>query len=164
MKGESAVFLLLFLLWVLFNGRLTGEIVWLGLVVAGLLYAFCCAFLDFSPRKELRLARLVGLLLGYAGTLLWEIVKSNFALCRRCLTRRGPQVDPVLVTFKTPLTSPLARATLANSITLTPGTLTALIEGDTLTVHCLDAAFAEGVEDTVFQRKLLRMEEVARRG
>ncbi len=163
MKGESAVFLLLFLLWVLLNGRLTWEIVWLGLLVSGLLYAFCCAFLGFSPRKELRLYRLLPLLLGYAGTLLWEIIKSNIAMCRRCLAPRGPQVDPVLVTFQTPLASPLARAALANSITLTPGTLTALIEGDMLTVHCLDAAFAQGIEDTVFQRKLLRMEEVAHR-
>lgn len=61
------------------------------------------------------------------------------------------------MTFRTPLKG-AAKAVLADSITLTPGTISVHVEGEELTVHCLDESFMDGVEDTSFQRALLRME------
>ena len=49
---------------------------------------------------------------------------------------------------------------LANSITLTPGTITVSLEGDTYCVHCLDKSMAEGIESSIFVQKLHRIEEV----
>ena len=46
----------------------------------------------------------------------------------------------------------------ANSITLTPGTITVSLKGDELVIHCLDKTMAEGMEDTVFERLLEKME------
>jgi multicomponent Na+:H+ antiporter subunit E len=49
---------------------------------------------------------------------------------------------------------------LANSITLTPGTITLDCRGDELTVHCLTEEMAEGLEETIFEKKLKRIEAV----
>ena len=46
------MFFVFFLLWVAFNGRLTWEIAAFGAVLSGVLYAFCCAFLGYSPKKD----------------------------------------------------------------------------------------------------------------
>ncbi len=51
---------------------------------------------------------------------------------------------PALVRFKTDLKTKQARVVLANSITLTPGTITVTLEEDEYVVHCLDKELAEG--------------------
>ena len=52
---------------------------------------------------------------------------------------------------------------LANSITLTPGTITVSVEGDHFFVHCLDRELAEGMEESVFVELLKQMEAVGER-
>ena len=47
---------------------------------------------------------------------------------------------------------------LANSITLTPGTITVSLEDDTLLVHCLDKTLSEGMEDSEFVKMLEKLE------
>jgi multicomponent Na+:H+ antiporter subunit E len=47
---------------------------------------------------------------------------------------------------------------LADCITVTPGTISVTSEDDKLTVHALDKSFAEGIEDTDFQKQLLEMQ------
>jgi multicomponent Na+:H+ antiporter subunit E len=55
------------------------------------------------------------------------------------------KIDPRMVNFKTRLKSDVARVTLANSITLTPGTITVRVEGDVFTVHALSDKVASGL-------------------
>ena len=52
-----------------------------------------------------------------------------------------------------------ARVLLANSITLTPGTITVSQEGDEYVVHCLDKSFAEGLDNSIFVTLLQKLEE-----
>lgn len=144
-----------FALWVVLNGRLTWEMAAFGAVISAAVYLFSCAFLGYSPKKDWAMLRRLPSVLAYAGLVLVEIVKANMALNRIVLGRR--EVKPKLVTFRTPLKG-AAKAVLADSITLTPGTISVHVEGEELTVHCLDESFMEGVEDTSFQRALLRME------
>ncbi|MCI5956774.1 MAG: Na+/H+ antiporter subunit E [Clostridiales bacterium] len=151
------MFLLFFLLWVAFNGRLTWEIAVFGAVISAALYAFCCAFLDYSPKKDLKAIRLIPGIVRYVRLLLTEIIKSNVALTRIVFNRQI-EVKPKLVTFKTPLTG-TRKSVLADSITLTPGTISVHCEGDSLTVHCLDEQFMEDIENTSFQQALLKMGE-----
>lgn len=71
--------------------------------------------------------------------LLWlmgQIVKANIAVIGKVL---GPRhgIDPALVRLKTSAKTDLGRALFANSITLTPGTVTVDVEGDLLVVHAL---------------------------
>ena len=151
------MFVLLFILWVIFNGKLNLEIAAFGVVFAAVVYAFCCAFLGYSWKAELRAVKRLPQIVRYIGLLMKEIVKSNWALIRVVYGRAG-EVKPQLVTFKTPLKGAY-KSVLADCITVTPGTISVHSEGDSLTVHCLDKSFAEGIEDTDFQKQLLAMQQ-----
>ncbi|MCE5342306.1 MAG: Na+/H+ antiporter subunit E [Eubacteriales bacterium] len=154
------MFVVFFLLWVVFNGRWSTEIAILGLFVSAALYLFCWKFLDFHPRRELQLLRRIPKTVCYFVALLAEIVRANIRLTRIVLSRK-PEIHPQLVTFVTPLESRMGRTVLADSITLTPGTITVSLKEDELTVHCLDRTFAEGIESLDLQRRLLAMEKGA---
>ncbi len=60
--------------------------------------------------------------------------------------------------FRTALKSRAARAALANSITLTPGTITVSLEGDEFLVHALTRKIAGKLEGSIFEKLLARME------
>ena len=74
------------------------------------------------------------------------------------------QPEPALVFFDTELRTGMAKMMLANSITLTPGTITVSVEGRRFCVHCLDRELAEGMESSVFVELLGKMEEVIEAG
>lgn len=155
------MFLFLLALWLVFNGRVTAETVLLGLLFAAAIFAFMCRFMDHSLEKDRKAIRLAPLVVRYFFVLLAEIVKSTFTACRFIVSPTLPH-DPLLVKFRTPLSTDVARVTLANSITLTPGTITVSLDDGTYTVHCLDKSMAEGIESSRFVQLLLRMEEVTR--
>ena len=70
-------------------------------------------------------------------------------------------MEPVIVKVHTNLKTETAKVILANSITLTPGTITVSLTGQELLVHCLDKSLAEGMEDSAFVKLLEEMEGVA---
>ena len=74
----------------------------------------------------------------------------------------APQIDvePCLVKFKTKLKTNAARVAFANSITLTPGTITVSLEGSELLVHALNREIAGGLKGSIFERLLARMERI----
>lgn len=151
--------LVYFLLWLIFNGRITFEI-----IIAGALISF---MLDMFIRKVLHLNLTAGKLfmavkilpniVMYIIVLLVEIIRANFSIIRMVL---APQIDvePCLVKFRTHLKTDAARVALANSITLTPGTITVSLEGDNLLVHALNKDMADGLEGSIFERLLAGME------
>jgi len=151
--------LLFFLAWVVFNGRLTLEIALFGMAVAGAVFAFICRFMNYSLKKELHFYRQIPGVVQYLYYLIKEIVFANLAVCRMILTRKET-MEPVLVHVHANLKTETARVILANSITLTPGTITVSLTGDQLLVHCLDKSLSEGMEDSVFVRLLQKLEEV----
>lgn len=151
--------LLFFLVWVIFNGRLTLEITLFGIAVSAAVFAFICRFMDYSLEKERRLYRLLPGFLQYLYYLIREIILANLAVSRLILTRKET-MEPVLVHVHANLRTETARVILANSITLTPGTITVSLTGDQLLVHCLDKQLSEGMEDSVFVRLLQKLEEV----
>jgi len=103
--------------------------------------------LDLIDREGVPYVRIVGFAL-YFPWLAKEIVKANWTVIRACL-RAELDIAPTLVKLKTVCRSDLAKVTFANSITLTPGTVTVEIEGDKLLVHglyeqdCQPEAFIE---------------------
>lgn len=149
--------LVFFVLWVVFNGKLNAEIAIFGVALSALVYLFSWRFLGYSLRKDRELLRLIPSGVRYLWLLLCEIVKSNVALIRVVYSKKA-EVSPRLVTFHTPLRGAL-KSVLADCITVTPGTITVLSEADRLTVHALDSQFAEGIEDTPFQKQLLEMQQ-----
>lgn len=151
------MYIIFLLLWIMLNGQFNLEIVCFGVVIAGVLYAFVCRFLDYSPKKDLLLMRKLPYILGYILILIWEIIKANMDAIRLSLSVRN-EVDPVIVRFRTDLKSRAARVALANSITLTPGTITVALEEDELIVHALDETLIEGIDESIFVRMLRKME------
>lgn len=150
---------LFFLAWVVFNGRVTVEIALFGVGVAIAVFAFVCHFMDYDLQKELRLYKRIPGIVQYLYCLVKEIITANIAVCRMILTRKE-QMEPVLVLVHTDLKTEMARVVLANSITLTPGTITVSMTEEDLLVHCLDKSLSEGMEDSVFVRLLKKLEEV----
>lgn len=152
------MFILFFLIWVIFNGQLTAEIAAFGVVIAGVMYWFLCRFFDYHPRYDLFLLRKAPLLLRYFFTLVVEILKANLTVFKLIYTAEY-ELEPAVVHFKTDLHSTFARVLLANSITLTPGTITVALTGNEYTVHCLDKELAEGISSSVFVKLLEKIEE-----
>lgn len=153
------MFFIFFLLWIVFNERLTLEVAGLGIVISALLYLFIVKFMDFSPRREWAAVKKIPKMLSYAFTLLREIIKANVDVMRYILSPRY-EVEPQLVYVKTNLKGEVTRVALANSITLTPGTITVTLEENLLCVHCLDRSMADGLEHSDFERQLAKLEEV----
>lgn len=151
------MFILFFLVWVIFNGQLTAEIAAFGVVIAGVMYWFLCRFLNYRPRYDLFLLQKSPLLLHYFFTLVLEILKANVAVFKLIYTAEY-ELEPAVVHFKTDLRSTFARVLLANSITLTPGTITVALTGNEYTVHCLDKELAEGISSSVFVKILKKIE------
>lgn len=151
------MFLLFFLVWLILNGKMTVEICIFGLAISAALFAFICRYMEYSLRKELLLFRLFPLLVQYFWVLVKEIVKANVCVMKIILSPEL-QPEPAFVYFDTDLKNDLLRVMLANSITLTPGTITVSVEENHFYVHCLDRELAEGMEESVFVELLKKME------
>ena len=98
-------------------------------------------------------------ILQYICVLVWEIVKANFAVIK-LITSSRYELEPVLVRFRIDLKTKQARVVLANSITLTPGTITVSLEEDEYVVHCLDKELAVGMNHSRFVELLEKLERM----
>lgn len=83
----------------------------------------------------------------YIPWLLWEIIKANFHLLFIVFhPKMKDLIDPHIIIFKTNLKTDIAITTMANSITLTPGTITVSADSDgVFRVHAIDKASAEAL-------------------
>ena len=151
------MFLLFLALWIIFNGRVTLEILLFGVTISAAMYWFICKFMGFHPQSEFIFLKKGFYIIAYMFYLVREIVAANFATIR-LVTMANYEVEPVLIQFDTTLKSNIAKFLLANSITLTPGTITVAIDGNRFTVHCLDKTLAEGITDSIFVRLLTKIE------
>ena len=151
------MYLLYFILWVIFNGRITLEICLFGIVIAGAVFAFTCKFMVYSIEKEKHILKKSMQMLHYICVLVVEIVKANFAVIHLILSEKE-EIEPALVSFEAKMKTTTGKAFLANAITLTPGTITVSLEDSRYLVHCLDESMAEGMDDSVFVDLLEKME------
>ena len=153
------MYVALFILWIIFNGRLTPEVAVIGLIISAVIFFFMCKFMDYSISKEKTLYMLIPWLFKYFFILLTEIVKANIATARFVLNPKI-EVEPKIVTFRPDIRSGFLKAVLANSITLTPGTITINIEDGVYTVHCLDPDLATDIGESVFVREILHAQDI----
>ena len=120
--------------WLSMSGHNEPLILTLG-AVSVILSCILAFRLDIIDREGAPYVRVFGFL-GYFPWLMKEIAKANWTVIRACL-KADLDIAPALVKVKTVCKSDLAKVTFANSITLTPGTVTVEIEGDKLLVHGL---------------------------
>lgn len=152
------MFFLYFFLWIIFNANFTLEIAVFGVVIAAALMVFTCKFTGYSLKKEKKLYKNLFRFLKYVVCLIIDVVKSNLSVMHLILTQKE-EIQPTLVTFKTKLERPTTQALMANTITITPGTITVLLEDGNYTVHCLDEQFADGIENSAFIDRIKEIEE-----
>lgn len=157
-------FLLLMGAWLLWSGHYTLDAILHGkhvlvaifglascITVAGIVYTFIKAAGDWKL-IELGFRPLL-----YIPWLLWEIVKSNFHVAKIVLSPKMP-ISPRLIRVKASQRTDLGRVIYANSITLTPGTVTMDVRGEDFLVHALTKDTAAGVLTGEMDRKVTTME------
>lgn len=145
-KDRLVLFVTLFMFWFLLNNSLAIDNVVIGVAVS---LAITLLFKDgLSFFTEFRFnfqAVMAGV--HYFAYFLKELIKSNVNLAAIVLNPSLP-INPGIIRVKTQLTSKMGRLMLANSITMTPGTLTVEIKDEWLYVHCVDVESTDLVSAT----------------
>ena len=139
MKGARVAYFLGLLValvgfWLGMSGHYTPLLLSLGAVSVAVCLILAYR-LDIIDREGSPYVRIVGFAL-YFPWLMKEIAKANWTVVKACL-KAEMDIAPALVKVKTACETDLAKVTFANSITLTPGTVTVEIEGDKMLVHAL---------------------------
>jgi len=137
MKAKIATFIIMLSFWVILSGMFDGFHLTLGVISCLLVAHFSGKMLFEGLKVEVRVRQIFGML-AYGPWLLWAIVLSSLEVAYIVLhPRMLEKMDPQLIRFKTKLKSNFARVTFAQSITLTPGTITVSVQDDEMTVYAL---------------------------
>ncbi|MCQ2495126.1 MAG: Na+/H+ antiporter subunit E [Lachnospiraceae bacterium] len=152
------MFLLLLALWIIFNGKFTVEILIFGIVISLVVSVFAVKFLKYSFKQEFKLLKKLPYLIAYCFVLVWEIIKAN-VVTTKFVIKGMKKNKPIVYTFTSPVKSSFAQTLLANSITLTPGTISVSLKDNVYRVHCLDESLSDGIEQCSFVKLLIKIEE-----
>ena len=153
------MFILLLAFWILLNGRVTAEIVILGIVVCAAIHSQVLKYGGFTLQGELRMWRRAPRAVAYLFLLTWEVVKACVQVMVLTLSK-AEEVKPRLVRVDSPVRTEIGKVILANSITLTPGTITCGESGGQFYIHALDEQFAHGMTDSCFVKAIQKMEDM----
>ena len=129
-------FLVLFAVWIAFTSSFEPAELATGVFVSLIIAFFtnrifsCCGLRVLNPLKLIYF-------LQYFVVFLIALIKSNFDIARRVISPKLP-INPGIVSFKTKLNNGFARMVLANTITLTPGTLTMDVLSNKFYIHWID--------------------------
>ncbi len=130
------MFATLMFFWVALNGSFAVDILLIGGTASALIVFLLKDTLSFFTEfKATPAAFIAGFL--YYGYFLKELVKANFRLAAIVLNPKLP-IRPGIIKVRTRLKSRVGRLMLANSITLTPGTLTLELCDEWIYVHCVN--------------------------
>jgi multicomponent Na+:H+ antiporter subunit E len=140
------LWLTLFIIWLIANGTLASDTVIAGLVISAFIALMFAAFSQVYSVVRWSPVVIYHYLV-YFAVFLVELVKANINVMRLVFSPRI-NIKPAIVEIKTELKSPIGRLALANSITLTPGTLVVDIKDDSLFVHCIDLKTSDQAEVT----------------
>lgn len=153
-----SLFLTLLVFWLALSGYFTPF-----LIGAGIVSSLICVWLAQRMRTtdvEGHPSHLFVAALTYFPWLLWEIVKSCWAVTKIILDPRLP-ISPTMTKVSASQRSTVGLVTYANSITLTPGTITTALEGNVLTVHALARDGAIDLEGGGMDERVSRFERRA---
>ena len=143
---------ILFGFWILLSGSFDPNELAIGLVLSTVVAWMANRLLWTADDAPVLTPRQAGRFIVYVGFLIKEIVWANIFVAEKVLDPRLP-IDPVIIEHKSALKRPVSETALANSITLTPGTLTVDVDDSVFFVHCLNREFA----DDIASRKLDHM-------
>lgn len=153
-----ATFLILFLNWVIWSGMFDAFHLSLGVISCALVTFLSHDLLfkeGFSYRNIVEAVRFIK----YVPWLLYQIVLSNIHVAYLVLHPKMP-IDPFMITVQTKLKKDISLVAYANSITLTPGTITAdIVERKHYVVHCISKKVADDLFAGEMEKKVAHIFE-----
>lgn len=151
------LFLLLGVYWALLSGQFHNGF----LLTAGVL---CITFVIWMSRRMGVLddegvpARFYPRALLYTPYLIWQVLLSNWDVFKRVWSP-ALAIDPRMARISYTTRHPFVTTTYANSITLTPGTVTVLVEERRMLIHCLTADAEGGLKEGDMERHVKTLED-----
>ena len=156
-------FIILFAFWLILSGHYQVKYILIGAVAAGLVTFLTNDLFYSALRRGVRVeikARLtliqLARFIAYLPWLLSRIIMANVQVAYLVLHPRMP-IDPVLLLFRTRMRKSISQVTLANSITLTPGTITVSLEDGRYIIHTLKPPLASELVEAVMQNKVAKV-------
>lgn len=146
-----SVVISLFVFWLVLSGYFTPFLMTMGVVVSVLVVLFAHR-MDVIDQEGHPL-QLRGGVVHYWPWLIVEIVKSAWTVSKLIVHPRLP-ISPTLLRVKMSQRTPVGQVMYANSITLTPGTISVAIEGDEVVVHALTQAGADDLVGGEMDRRV----------
>lgn len=147
--------LVLFLFWLVLSGHYEPLILFFG-VFSCLLVTYLAMRMDRVDGYTFRV-RLRWRVFTYLFWLIREIFRANVNVARIILDPKLP-ISPIMVPFRPTLKTDLCRVIYANSITLTPGTITTGTEGNLLRIHALTWHDVDGREEDEMEHRVRELE------
>ena len=148
-------FVILSIYWWLLSGQTKLFFVGTGVVCCGFT-VFMCRRLKILDDELLPLHAMLGFIL-YVPYLLWQIILSNLHVAK-VVWSPGLQINPKIVKIPTKAKTGFGIMAYANSITLTPGTVTITVDKDEMLVHALTDETADDLVNGDMDEKILKME------
>lgn len=142
-------------LWLVLSGHYTVLLVSLG-VLSVCLVVMISLRMGLVDREGVFIHLFPGLL-GYWVWMVKEIFMSNVKVARIVLSPSLP-ISPALIHYRASESTDLGKVLFANSITLTPGTITTEVWGNDLRIHALEWVFVDGVEEGEMDARVVRIE------
>jgi multicomponent Na+:H+ antiporter subunit E len=141
-------FFIMFVLWILLSGKFDAFHLTLGIISCSIVAYFSADLLFETP--SIKVTRLAGSwirFVRYVPWLLYQIFLANLHLLYLSFhPKMMDLIDPKIIKFRSKLRGDLSRVTFANSITLTPGTITVYVSLDgNFSVHAIDKKSREGL-------------------
>ena len=159
--AKVATFFIMLVFWVLLSGMFDAFHFTLGVICCLLVAQFSHSLLFPDGMGGRWLRDVFGMLL-YLPWLFWQVVVANFQVAYIVMhPRMMDLIDPQLIRFNTHLKRPFSKVTFAQSITLTPGTITVNVHEDEFTVYALTRSGAESLPGEMEQRVAKALEDKA---
>lgn len=147
-------FFILLGFWFLLSGEFTPLLIILA-VISSIIVSFLTKDLFFKENINIKLIIKIFM---YAPWLVWQIVLANIQVLK-ILLKPNLDIDPSMVEFVPQVKTDIGITLLANSITLTPGTVTIFADKDHFFVHALGPEFAEGLSGGEMEKRILEIEK-----
>ena len=150
---------LLFVLWLMFNERITIDVIIFGIIIVAVLSLAIKMIGLWDPSKDVQRISRIPSAIAFVLRLVYEVFKANIHMIMLVLSPNpNERIRPKILRHYSNIKSDGGLVALANSITLTPGTVTVDVGDDYVYVHAIDEYAEEGLKDSAIEKQIERME------
>ncbi len=147
---------IMFVFWIFLSGEFSFILLFSGIISSLLVSYISHDLLIGNGDMKLGFIRTIRFI-RFLPWLLWQIVLANIDLAIRTLHPKMP-INPMLINFKNNLKTDLGMVILANSITLTPGTVTIDVNENNFFIHVISEKAAQSLISGEMQARVKKIE------